>query len=171
MKRKNPLTKESANLNIFVADDSDFLSVYSEENKPVISGEVADFTENLAKAYHPDQTFKINIKSSCIDEEEQPKYKEAFKNYYSSKLEEANRDLIRKTWIAAIFALVGIAALAVMFILSAMEINEIWKECIDIFAWVFLWEAVDQFFIERSGLLLVCKRYKRFIEAEINFIY
>ena len=170
MERKNPLSKESANLNITVTDDADFLSKYSEADKPVISGEVAEFMENVAKAYHPDQSFTLNIKSACIDETEKPKYKKAFKNYYSAKREEADRDLKRKTWIAVTFAIIGIVALAIMFILSSLDLNEIWKECIDIFAWVFLWEAVDQFFIERSGILLTCKRYKRFTEAEINFV-
>ena len=169
MKRKNPLSKESANLNITVTDDADFLSKYSEADKPVISGEVAEFMENVAKAYHPDQSFNLNIKSACIDETEKPKYKKAFKNYYSAKLEEADRDLKRKTWIAVTFAIIGIVALAIMFILSSLDLNEIWKECIDIFAWVFLWEAVDQFFIERSGLLLKKKRLDNFINMEIIF--
>ena len=66
MKRKNPLSKESTNLNITVTDDADFLSRYSEADKPVISGEVAEFVENVAKAYHPDQSFTFNIKSACI---------------------------------------------------------------------------------------------------------
>lgn len=66
MERKNPLSKESANLNITVTDDADFLSKYSEADKPVISGEVAEFVENVAKAYHPDQSFTLNIKSACI---------------------------------------------------------------------------------------------------------
>ena len=45
-----------------------------------------------------------------------------------------------------------------MFVLSELGAGAVWTECVDIFAWVFLWEAVDQFFIERKGVLLKMKR-------------
>ncbi len=56
-----------------------------------------------------------------------------------------------------------------MFLLSAKNVGEVWKECIDIFAWVFLWEAVDQFFIERGAIMLRRKRFKNFLEMEVSY--
>ena len=170
MKNKNPLKKEAQTIGMSVADDSDFLSQYCEIGKPVIAGEVAEFLENAASEYHPDQTFTLDIKSDCIDETEKPRYVAAIENYYDLKLAEVNREVRRKSLIAALFAAIGIIALAVMIILSANNLGAIWTECIDIFAWVFLWEAVDQFFIERSGLLLKARRFKRFTEMPIRFI-
>lgn len=170
MKIKNPLTRERKTIGMSVSDDADFLSKYSEIGKPVISEEVADFLENAARAFHPDQSFTLDIKSDCIDEAEKPRYQEAIKNHYDLKLSEIERELKRKTFISVFFTAIGVIALAVMFILSALHVGEIWTECVDIFAWVFLWEAVDQFFIERSGLLMKSKRYKNFTEMQVNFI-
>lgn len=56
-----------------------------------------------------------------------------------------------------------------VFLLDRLGANGVWVECVDIFAWVFLWEAVDQFFIERGLLLLKRKRDLAFIRIEINF--
>ena len=47
--------------------------------------------------------------------------------------------------------------------------NAIWTEIVDIFAWVFVWEAVDQFFIERRKLILDRKKYQAFTEMKINY--
>lgn len=163
-------TDEIANLNMSVTDDSDFLSPYAETGKPVISTEVADFLTTSANAYHPKTKLKINIKSDCISEAEKPVYKAAIRNYFALQSEEVVRDMRRKTVTAIWFAIVGILGLAFMFLLGKFGVNDLWVECVDIFAWVFLWEAVDQFFIERGGLLLKSRRIQNFIEAEINYL-
>lgn len=57
-----------------------------------------------------------------------------------------------------------------MFVLDHIGVNSLWIEVIDIFAWVFLWEAVDLFFIERSHLLVRAKRLQNFIQMQINYL-
>lgn len=56
-----------------------------------------------------------------------------------------------------------------MFIFSSLNIKQIWIECINIFAWVFVWEGVDQLFIERGILLFQRKRLISFLNMDINF--
>ena len=56
-----------------------------------------------------------------------------------------------------------------MFILSAHGLGEVLTECLDIFAWVFLWESVDQFFIESRALVRKCRRFDNFVNADIAF--
>lgn len=165
--KKNKVNTGVINLN--VSNDDGFLSPYSFEGTPVISSEVADFLENAVKAHSPKEKLILNVKGDCIDENERVQYAAAIKNYYSLKLKEEERERKNRTKVAAIFALIGIIALAFMFYLSEREVSEIWKECIDIFAWVFLWEAVDQFFIERGAVKIRRKRYLNFAEMEIRF--
>ena len=130
---------------------------------------MADFLETAAKANRPKDKLRLAVRGECIDEEEKKKYSAAIKNYYELKLKEEEREFYKKTVNAIVFTIIGILALTVMFLLSAKNIGEVWKECIDIFAWVFLWEAVDQFFIERSGLLLKRKRFENFVNMSIKF--
>lgn len=156
-------------IQLTVTDDSSFLSPYSTAGKPVISPDVSDFLENAAKATHPKNALRLIISGDCIDEKEKIAYDEAVRNTYAQKLAEERRELKRKTAVAGIFAIIGIIALAFMFLAESMGIKEVWKECIDIFAWVFIWEAVDLFFIERAAISLRLKRYKNFARAEIVF--
>lgn len=169
---QNDLTESripSANINLNVRDDSQILSPYSEPGKPVISGELADYLENVASGYLPAQPLSINFYSDCIDDGEKPVYDKALRNYFSFKAAEARRDMAQKTFMALIFTLIGVIGLTVMFIFSAHGLGEVHTECLDIFAWVFLWEAVDQFFIERKGVGRKCRRFENFVNADISF--
>lgn len=168
-KTKNKNFPETAELALNITDDSDFLSKYSPSEKPLISSEVAEFLENSAREFHPKSAVNLIITGSCVDDVEKPVYINAIKNYFCLKHTETERDIRRKTFVSLVFTIIGVVALAFMIIYENMFGNEIWTECIDIFAWVFLWEAVDQFFIERSGLLMRRKRLKNFIEMQVQF--
>ena len=163
------LPDEAAYLNLNITDDSDFLSPYSPSETPLVSSEVADFLENSARAFHPRAKVDLTITGRCIDESEKSVYGDAIRNYFSLKLAETERDIKRKGLMSLIFAIVGVVALVFMIIYESFVNNAVWTECVDIFAWVFLWEAVDQFFIERSGLLLKRKRFENFVNMSIEF--
>lgn len=156
-------------INMHISDDNNFLSPYSLEGKPVISSEIAEFLENSAKEFHPNNELVLNIYSNCIDEDEQEIYPIAIKNYFDLQIKSCNFELERKTSIGLLFSIIGIIALGFMIVLSNRNIKELWVECIDIFAWVFLWEAVDQLFIERGSLVTRRKRLSSFYNMEINF--
>ena len=166
---QDQICKQTAKIDMTVNDDSDFLSPYAETGQPVISSEVAEFLENSANAFHPKEKITLSVHSDCIDDNEKIVYEKAIRNYFSLQLNEIDRSMRRKTIIATWFSVVGILALAFMFLISRLGINDLWTECVDIFAWVFLWEAVDQFFIERSGLMLRKKRLDNFIDMKIIF--
>ena len=160
---------QNAEITLSVTDDSDFLSKYSPSNKPVISSEVAEFLEDSVREFHPKAEIKLTIKGDCVDDNEKPIYAEAIKNYFELKRCETERDIHRKTFVSIIFTVIGVIALAAMFLLDAIFKSEIWTECVDIFAWVFIWEAVDQFFIERSGLLMRRKRLENFVNITVEY--
>ena len=152
--RKNKMIKnEPATINLHVRDDSDFLSPYAEEGKPIISTEIADFLEKTIRAYN-----------------EKIQYQKAIRNYFSLELEDNIREMKRISIKALIFTIIGVITLAFMFVLDHIGVNSLWIEVIDIFAWVFLWEAVDLFFIERSHLLVRAKRLQNFIQMQINYL-
>lgn len=157
-------------IHMTVLDDSNFLSPYSETNTPVISGEVAEFIENCANAAKIKDAFSLHIHSDCIDSNEQITYDNAIRNYFALKLNAEHRDLRRNNILSLVFAIVGVLGLVFMILCDQLSLlQQIWIEVIDIFAWVFLWEAVDQFFIERRKLIFNRKRLKSFTEMPIVF--
>lgn len=161
--------EELVEINAYVSDDSQLLSPYAEIDNPVVSSEFAEFLTTSAKAFHPKSKLRINMISDCIDEEEKSVYTAAVHNYFSLQLEDNERERRLKTVVSLCFTLIGILALAFMLVLEYRGVGAVWTECVDIFAWVFLWEAVDQYFIERKSLTVKNLRIRRFIECEIYF--
>lgn len=152
-----------------VINDDNFLSPYSPTLKPIISNDVAEFIENWANEFHPNSELSLRIISNCIDDNEKKIYNEAIRNYFKLKLKELHRTLKMKRLIGIIFSIIGILVLAFMYICDRFAIKAIWIECINIFAWVFVWEAVDTLFIERRALLLKERRLLALIAMPIHY--
>ena len=70
---------------------------------------------------------------------------------------------------SVVMAAVGVVSLAGMVWAEKMGVSGIWIECMDIFAWVFVWEAVDLFFIERGMLRLKQKRLDAFMDMTVRY--
>lgn len=164
-KEFNPVCK----INMTVMDDNDFLSPYSPVASPIVSGDVAEFLENGANKFLPKQQIELNVHSNCIDDEEKILYDKAIRNYFNLKLDGMKLALRRNLIVSVIFTIIGIVGLAAMVLIDHFFDKAIWTEVVDIFAWVFVWEAVDQFFIERRKLLLERKKYQAFTEVKINY--
>ncbi len=145
-----------------VLRDEDFLSDFSAGSIPVISSQVAEFIEERTSAFSPQEPLSLNIYSDCIDSQEKIVYD--VRHYSENK-----RELVRNTFISAIMAAVGILALSVVILFYFFERHPVLTEIVDIFAWVFLWEAVDLFFLQRSILRGKRARHLRLIEAKIKF--
>lgn len=152
-----------------VLKDEDFLSAFSAGRQPVVSTEVAEFLDESAKAFLPREPVRINIYSDCIDKEEEKTYSEALKEYYVRHYKENRRELKRNAVVSLLMAVVGLLALTGSLLLSYLLKNAVVSEATDIFAWVFLWEAVDLFFLERMVLRAERDRCLRFIEANICY--
>ena len=76
----------------------------------------------------------------------------------------------RNLILSGILTLVGVLGLVIMFLLAHFWRNPVLSEVLDIFAWVFLWEAVDQFFLERSALRIKRNRYISLIHLHFEFV-
>ncbi|MCD8325878.1 MAG: hypothetical protein LUC90_04080 [Lachnospiraceae bacterium] len=64
-----------------VKDDSDFLSVYSVTDTPVISSEVAQFLEHSIQDLMRPEHLTLIIKSNCIDDIEKELYRKGIANH------------------------------------------------------------------------------------------
>lgn len=169
-----PVIRDSdgrAVINMTVHNDDDFLSPYSVNNTETISSEVADFLQNAAMAYHPKEKLTLRISSSCIDENEKRIYTKAIKNYFNLHFIENARELKRNTISSIIMMIIGVLGLAFMIFGEKLGFPSILIECIDIFAWVFIWETVDLFFISRSLLKLKLRRLIAFTEIKVEYIH
>lgn len=156
-------------LTMRVRDDGDFLSPYSLSREETISTDVAEFLTESAMAVHPRMPMTLHIHSQCIDEKEQDVYRRAIRSYFTLQAIEHQRTMRRNAIQSAVMAAVGVVSLAGMVWAERMGVSGIWIECMDIFAWVFVWEAVDLFFIERGMLRLKQKRLDAFMDMTVQY--
>ena len=152
-----------------VKDDSDFLSVFSTTETPVISGQVAEFLDNATKTIHPDKPLSLKIKGDCIDENERIVYKKAIKEYYSQELTSVNSEIKVLNRIAMLLMFFGVIILGIAVFLELKFNSIIWSEVVDIVAWVLLWEAVDIKFFRTRDLAIKRKKVTSFISMPITY--
>jgi len=152
-----------------VLRDDDFLSCYSAGETPVISAEIAAFLEENTLALRPGEPLHVRIDSDCIDETEREIYCTALREYYVRRYKRSHMQLRRNALAALIMAMIGFLTLAAVVVFSVLGTLPVLSEVIDIFAWVFLWESVDLFFLQRTALRYERDRYLHFIDAVIEF--
>ena len=162
--------KKPASINLTVYDDSSFLSPYSSDNEEIISDEVAGFLENSAKQIKPTSSLKINIKSKTIAENEKPVYLRAIKNYYENESAEIKRNLKFNLIATLILFAISVVVLLVLFLVVEKFNIQVLTEIVTIMAWVFLWEAVDLFFIRRPLLRRELHKCENLKNSEIVFL-
>lgn len=152
-----------------VSDDTNFLSVFSEDDTPVISGEVAEFIEASTQTVKPCEPLTLKIKSNCIDDEEKEIYRRAIRAYYTQKYIASQGELAKNRTIAILLALAGILVLALAFFVEYRHGSLIWAEVIDIVAWVFLWEATDLYFLASRKLKHDRRKYIAYVNMAVEF--
>ena len=171
LKRQNTARDEQGRtlINMTVRDDSTFLSPYSHSAAEVISSETAEFIRDSALGHKPKEEFALHIYSDCIDGAKQETYTDAIHSYFERNFIDNAREMFINTIQALVMFTIGVIALVVMIVAERLGWGQIWIECIDIFAWVFLWESVDVFFLERMTLRRRAKRHLAFIRMDVKF--
>lgn len=158
-------------IDLRVRNDDDFLSPYGMGKNSVLSEEASGFIEHSVKNLPAETSLHFRIHSDVITKREQKKYAEALREHYADSYERAEQEKRRFYRIAWIMAMVAVVALSVMI---GMEISGVRSavlvEIIDIFAWVFMWEAVDITFLECTVLRMKQKRYLRLSDSVIEYL-
>jgi len=163
---------EKANSHIIrmnVSDDTNFLSVFSEDDTPVISDEVASFLETSTESVKSRDSLTLRIKSGCIDDVEKETYRRAIRAYYTQKYIASQRELAKNRTIAIFLAVAGILVLALALLVEYLHGSLIWAEVIDIVAWVFLWEATDLYFLASRKLKHDRRKYIAYVNMAVEF--
>lgn len=168
---KKKIIVEKSEIDMAINDTSNFLSPYSLEGKPVISNEVANFLENCANEFHPKTLLSLNIHCEKLSDNDMQMFNKAIKNYYTLQYHDLLRDIKRKKIFGISCIIIGVIALSIMIILSNLNIGAVLTECINIFAWVFIWEAVDTLFVQRANTLLKFRRIENFIAMDITYTF
>lgn len=168
LKRKIKKCKSSQNtenniVKISVKDASEIISPYAENEQAVISSDFAKFLENSVKdvSVRQDLTIEITSKKQTNDDS----IAGAIRDYYHNEFIETERKLRHN-----LFSVLATFAIGMLILFCAIYLgqnNAILHGVLDIFAWVFIWEAVHLFAFQRSELRHLQYRQMNFINADI----
>lgn len=153
-----------------IRDDSDFLSDFWSE-EPVISSEAADYLDNAVRSF-PRKSIRrlqIEIASEDADSFEKQIFTEAIHNYFENRLVDLRADLRRNLFASLILFIIGAVILAVMVILEHFGMRAYLSEIFDIIGWVFVWEATDEFCLERYKMKKEERNMSLLARSEIRF--
>ena len=156
-------------INMNVKDDTNFLSVYSMTDSPVISSDVAAFIEGATEASDPNEKITLKIHSKEIDDEEKKIYDKAIRTYYKERAVAVSNELHRNNVISILLLFLGALVLTGAIILDYTVSSAIWSEIIDIIAWVLIWESADISLFNNSGLRIKKKRFSAFVDMKIEY--
>lgn len=152
-------------INIKADADEQIFSSYNYDNKTSINSELASYLWDNAKLAKPYKKLKLQV--FCKENVEKTEVENAIKSHYRREYIEV-KDELRKTNIFSLVCMIlGVLSLGILLALHTIFDNYFLVSIIDIVAWVFIWEAVDAFFLQRTGLKHKCRILMRLYSAEI----
>ncbi|MCM1260914.1 MAG: hypothetical protein NC182_07290 [Prevotella sp.] len=145
------------------------LSDYGTIEKPVINSEFASFLEQHILATHLLHDIQIEVESEQMTEKDIEFVQQAIQNYYREDATIEARKLKRGILATIYFLIVAVVVFSIMIVLNQFHVlSTIGLELFDIAGWVFTWEAVDQFFIERPIRKFELLKSHKLIEATVH---
>ena len=154
--------KNQAVIKVFVHDLESVISPFSLQDNIVINSEFANFLDQHILATHLIHDINIQIKSNHLEKQEDiVLIQEAIISYRK----------IRKTIIQSIiFTFLAVIIFSLVIFLNHLSLlSAVATEIIDIAGWVFMWEAVDLFFIERPLNKYELLKNHKLVEAVVNY--
>ena len=94
-----------------------------------------------------------------------------FKVHYAILTKERKKENKRAIITSLFMVLIGAIILAIYFTISRLAVfegNDIVKEILNIFAWVFIWEACDQLVFATSRNNIFSLAYKHFFNSTLK---
>ena len=168
LKRKIKNCKEYENpasnvVKISVKDAGEIISPFAENQQAIIRSDFAHFLENSVKDVSVKQDLTIEI--SARKKSDDVSVAAAIRSYYHNEFQETQRKLRRNLFTALTTFAIGILLLFCSIYLS--QNNPILLGLLNIFTWVFVWEAVHLVVFERTELRHQQYRQMNFINAKI----
>lgn len=153
---------------------SDLYSSLSSSNYYRLSSDCQDFIFSEAKNFPCKTQFKLNVtlenenlKDRDIDKERE-KLKKAVEETFVNEYVENKISLKRNLYFSLIIFSIGVILIVIKLLMDHFLNSPVYLAIMEIFSWVFIWEATDLFCLERSGLRIKSYRYLCLTQMTIN---
>ena len=168
LKNKNDNYEDIETINIKAESKAAIFSDYNYDSNEVLNSNLEEFLVEKVKNIPPKVNLRVKIfTDDCVDENE---VKVAYKNKFKGDFEELEQELKRNMLFALTMLILGVLFMGFLILEMYFLNNYILSTILEIAVWVFVWEAVDSFFLERSSIRR--KRYQmaRLYYAELEVV-
>lgn len=154
-------------IEIGAGDYSDIFSYYSLNNYNVLDSEFNAFLETKADAIPMKHELTLNFHVKEPDEAKEQEIKFALKENYEREIHAINRKMHRNNIFSLYMLLMGFLFFVVYITIVHFNLYFAIKVIFEIATWVFFWEAVDSFFLERRHLKIERLKKYRLLKSKI----
>ena len=162
LKNKNDNYEDIETINIKAESKAAIFSDYNYDSNEVLNSNLEEFLVERVKNIPPKVNLRVKIfTDDCVDENE---VKVAYKNKFKGDFEELEQELKRNMLFALTMLILGVLFMGFLILEMYFLNNYILSTILEIAVWVFIWEAVDSFFLERSSI-----RRKRYQMARLYY--
>jgi len=137
----------NAIIDVNLEQDDNLFSPYSD--KKVLNPEILNYIDSLADPIPANIPLIINFIVDDDSKLDQDFIKLAFKRHYWLSYKEKVRDSRRNLVTSLILFAIGFALLVIYYLLNKISDSFFGNEIILISSWVFIWEGVNRFFLDR----------------------
>lgn len=146
----------------------DVFSYYDLEGENVLDNEFDEFLSAKADAIPLKQELALHFHVKNATETKREEIDRAIKNNYKRELRALNRKLHRNAMFSLYMVIMFAISVAIYFPLVIFDVHFLAQLLFEIVAWVFMWEAVDQWFLHRREIKHEMLKKYRFIRADIS---
>lgn len=162
------LLADKLTLHVKIDDESQIFSDYA-YNGDNLSEELSSYLYEKAKHAYPlppkeNFTIKIHTPNPNLRRAEITK---CIHRHFHNEYDEEKRKLRYNARFTLVLSLLGLLALVLYFFADLYIGNFFLNEILDVAAWVFIWGAIEVFFLERQGIKRNCAIFRRLAFAEV----
>ena len=168
LKSRDKSFNDIETINVKVKHEEEIYSGYNNDRNEVLNPALSDFLVENAESLHKRSKLRIKIFSDFPLEEHE--LFSAIKNKFKGEFESYERKLKQTAIFSLVVLILGILFLGIFVLEEMFFRNVVLSIILEIASWVFIWEAVDSFFLERIALKEKRRQMARLYDAEIEVV-
>lgn len=168
LKSRDKSFNDIETINAKVKHEEEIYSGYNYDRNEVLNPALSDFLVEKAESLHKRSNLRIKIFSDFSLEEHE--LFSAIKNKFKGEFESYERKLKQTAIFSLVVLILGILFLGIFVLEEMFFHNVVLSIILEIASWVFIWEAVNSFFLEQMALKEKWRQMARLYDAEIEVV-
>ncbi len=168
LKLKDKSFNEIETINIKIKSEEELYSGYNYDRNEVLNPALGDFL--LEKAESLPAKSKLRLKFFSDVNIKEHELFSAIKNKFKGEFENYQRELKKTALFSLVVLILGLLFLGIFILEEIFFHNIVLSIILEIASWVFIWEAVDAFFLQRLSLKAKRMQMARIYDAEMEVV-